>query len=93
MIYFALRNLKVFYKDKSSVFFSMLAVIIIIVLYFAFLGDAWSAEYQGVDNMRGIMDKRRAAGGGQPHFHYGRYWSNGGGQGAQNGQGFLCLSA
>ena len=33
MIYFALRNLKVFYKDKSSVFFSMLAVIIIIVLY------------------------------------------------------------
>ena len=96
MIYFALRNLKVFYKDKSSVFFSMLAVIIIIVLYFAFLGDAWSAEYQGVDNMRGIMDNWISAGllaVGQPHFHYGRYWSNGGGQGAQNGQGFLCLSA
>ena len=62
MIYFALRNLKVFYKDKSSVFFSMLAVFIIIVLYFAFLGDAWSAEYQGVDNMRGIMDNWISAG-------------------------------
>lgn len=36
MIHFMLRNLKVFYKDKSSVFFSMLAVLIIIVLYFAF---------------------------------------------------------
>lgn len=62
MIHFTLRNLKVFYRDKSSVFFSMLAVLIIIVLYFAFLGDAWSGQFQGVDNMKGIMDNWISAG-------------------------------
>lgn len=62
MIQFMLRNLKVFYRDKSSVFFSMLAVLIIIVLYFAFLGDAWSAQYREIDDMKGIMDNWISAG-------------------------------
>ena len=62
MIHFMLRNLKVFYKDKSSVFFSMLAVLIIIVLYFAFLGDSLSSAYEGVEGMDGIMDSWISAG-------------------------------
>ena len=33
------RNLKVFFRDRSSVFFSLLAVFIIIALYAVFLGD------------------------------------------------------
>jgi len=33
MITFALRNLKLFFRDRASVFFSLLAVFIIIGLY------------------------------------------------------------
>lgn len=62
MINFALRNLKVFFKDKSAVFFSMLAVLIIIVLYFTFLGDAWSGNYEDVPGMKEIMDNWISAG-------------------------------
>ncbi len=39
MIAFTRRNLKVFFRDKSSVFFSMLAVLIVLGLYVLFLGD------------------------------------------------------
>ena len=39
MISFAKRNLKVYFRDKSSVFFSLLAVIIVLGLYILFLGD------------------------------------------------------
>lgn len=35
------RNLKIFFRDKSAVFFSLLAVFIIIGLYAVFLGDVW----------------------------------------------------
>jgi len=38
---FGVRNLKVFFKDRTSVFFSLLAVFIIIGLYALFLGDVW----------------------------------------------------
>ena len=33
------REIKIFLKDKASVFFSILAPIIILLLYFLFLGD------------------------------------------------------
>lgn len=36
MINLAVRNLKIFFRDKSSVFFSFLSVIIIIGLYVLF---------------------------------------------------------
>ena len=39
MIQLTKRNLKVFFRDKASVFFSLLAVFIIIGLYVLFLGD------------------------------------------------------
>lgn len=35
----AVRNLKLFFRDKASVFFSLLSIIIIIMLYALFLGD------------------------------------------------------
>lgn len=38
---FIKRNLKLFFRDRSAVFFSLLAVFIIIVLYTVFLGDVW----------------------------------------------------
>ncbi|MDD4543026.1 MAG: ABC transporter permease, partial [Clostridia bacterium] len=42
MIVFTKRNLMVFFKDKSAVFFSLLATLIIVALYLLFLGDTWS---------------------------------------------------
>ena len=55
MISFAKRNLLVFFKDRSSVFFSLLAVFIIIGLYALFLGDAWTNSIN-VDGGRFLMD-------------------------------------
>ena len=39
MISFTKRNLKIYFRDKSSVFFSLLAVLIVLGLYVLFLGD------------------------------------------------------
>ncbi len=39
MISFARRNLRIYFRDKSSVFFSLLAVLIVLGLYVLFLGD------------------------------------------------------
>lgn len=41
MINFAQRNLKLFFRDRSAVFFSLMAVFIIIALYVVFLGNVW----------------------------------------------------
>jgi multidrug/hemolysin transport system permease protein len=38
------RNLKLFFRDKVNLFFSLLAIIIIIVLYAVFLGNVWGGE-------------------------------------------------
>ena len=46
---FMKRNLKLFFRDRSNLFFSLLAILIIIVLYTVFLGDVWLA-----DSMKGI---------------------------------------
>jgi multidrug/hemolysin transport system permease protein len=39
MIAFAKRNILLYFRDKATVFFSLLAVIILVVLYVLFLGD------------------------------------------------------
>jgi multidrug/hemolysin transport system permease protein len=41
MSVFTKRNLKLFFRDRSAVFFSLMAILIIIILYAAFLGDVW----------------------------------------------------
>lgn len=56
MIGFAKRNLKVYFRDRTSVFFSLLAVFIIIGLYVLFLGDTWASNIEGVKDGRQLMD-------------------------------------
>ncbi|MEA4893842.1 MAG: ABC transporter permease [Oscillospiraceae bacterium] len=62
MIGFGVRNLKVFFKDKSSVFFSLLAVFIIIGLYALFLGDVWTSSMSDIPGVRFLMDSWIMAG-------------------------------
>ena len=56
MINFMKRNLLVFFKDKASVFFSLLSVFIIIGMYALFLGDVWSSSMTDITNARNLMD-------------------------------------
>lgn len=66
MILFAKRNLKLFFRDKSAVFFSMLAVLIVIGLYVFFLGDQLvkSSDFKMLDsdNVKWTMDSWLIAG-------------------------------
>ena len=62
MIVFAKRNLLVFFRDKTSVFFSLLAVFIIIGLYALFLGDVWVNSFEGMSGVRYLMDSWIMAG-------------------------------
>ena len=62
MINFMKRNLLVFFKDKASVFFSLLSVFIIIGMYALFLGDVWTSSMEGITGARNIMDCWSVAG-------------------------------
>ncbi len=62
MINFTKRNLLVFFKDKASVFFSLLSVFIIIGMYALFLGDVWTSSMEGISGARFIMDSWIVAG-------------------------------
>lgn len=50
------RNLKVYFRDKASVFFSLMAVFIIFALYLLFLGDVWMANLPQVSGAKAMMD-------------------------------------
>lgn len=62
MISFGIRNLKVFFKDRSSVFFSLLSVFIIIGLYVLFLGDVMVSSLPDISGARFLMDSWIMAG-------------------------------
>lgn len=62
MIYFGIRNLKVYFKDKASVFFSLLSVFIIIGLYVLFLGDVMVSSMPDISGVRFLMDSWIMAG-------------------------------
>jgi len=62
MINFMKRNLLVFFKDRASVFFSLLSVFIIIGMYALFLGDVWTSGMEGVPGARNLMDRWIVAG-------------------------------
>ena len=62
MINFAKRNLLVFFKDKASVFFSLLSVFIIIGMYALFLGDVWTSGMTEITGARFLMDSWIVAG-------------------------------
>jgi multidrug/hemolysin transport system permease protein len=52
----------VFFKDKSSVFFSLLSVFIIIGMYALFLGDVWTSSMSDLTGVRFLMDSWIVAG-------------------------------
>ncbi len=62
MFNIAVRNLKIFFRDKSAVFFSLLSVFIIIGLYVVFLGDVWSEGYAKLAGIDTLMDSWIIAG-------------------------------
>lgn len=62
MLNFASRNLKIFFRQKSAVFFSLLGVFIIIGLYVLFLGDVWVNDFSEIPGVRALMDSWIIAG-------------------------------
>ncbi|NMP38286.1 MAG: ABC transporter permease [Clostridiales bacterium] len=62
MIALTKRNLLIFFRDKSAVFFSFLAVFIIIGLYALFLGDVWVESFAELQGVRYLMDSWIMAG-------------------------------
>jgi len=62
MIIFARRNLRLFFRDRAAVFFSLLAVFIIIGLYVLFLGETVMGNLEGVSGGRFLMDSWIMAG-------------------------------
>ena len=56
MISFVSRNLKVFFRDKTAVFFSLLAVLIVLGLYIFFLGDVWVASFPNIKGVKNLMN-------------------------------------
>ncbi|MDR3263825.1 MAG: ABC transporter permease [Clostridiales bacterium] len=71
MFAIAKRNIKLYFRDKTAVFFSMLGVIIIIVLYALFLGDILeqgitesmqASGMQDTDGVRYLTDSFLVAG-------------------------------
>ena len=62
MIALTKRNLLIFFRDKSAVFFSFLAVFIIIGLYALFLGDVWVESFSDIEGVRYLMDSWIMAG-------------------------------
>lgn len=62
MRYFIKRNLLIFFRDRGSVFFSLLGVFVIIGLYILFLGDVMVRNVQDLPGARFLMDSWIMAG-------------------------------
>ncbi|HHY83766.1 MAG TPA: ABC transporter permease [Clostridiales bacterium] len=62
MRYLVKRNLMIFFRDKGSVFYSLLSVIIIVGLYILFLGDLMVKGVGDVAGARFLMDSWIMAG-------------------------------
>ncbi len=56
MLNITIRNLKIFFREKSSVFFSLLGVFVIIGLYILFLGDMLQQGISDLPGGRFLMD-------------------------------------
>ena len=56
MINLMVRNLKLYFRDRNAVFFSLLGVFLIIILYLLFLGDVWAGDYPDRDGIRFAID-------------------------------------
>ena len=62
MIHFTKRNVKLFFRDRGAVFFSLLAVFIVIALYALFLGDIWANSFEDMEHAGYFMSSWLAAG-------------------------------
>jgi len=62
MISLVKRNIKVFFRDRTSVFFSLLSVIIVILLYALFLGKSLKSSVQNISHVDFLMDSWVMAG-------------------------------
>lgn len=62
MIIFASRILKIYVRDKTAVFFSLLLSFIIIGLYILFLGETYSTSFEQIENIHQLMDQWVMAG-------------------------------
>ncbi|MFA6680179.1 MAG: ABC transporter permease [Candidatus Methanomethylophilaceae archaeon] len=64
MIGFAKRNMLIFFRDRSTVFFSFLGVFIVLALYILFLGDIWEGDLsqQGITNSKLLIGTWMMAG-------------------------------
>jgi len=62
MRYMVKRNLLIFFRDKGSVFYSLLSVLIIVGLYILFLGDLMVRGVGDVAGARFLMDSWIMAG-------------------------------
>ena len=57
-----IRNLKLYFKDKGAVFFSLLGVLIVIGLYILFLGDTFTDSLKEFYKPENIMSGWTMAG-------------------------------
>lgn len=62
MFNFTKRNLKVFFRDRSTVLFSLLGPFVVIGLYMLFLGDLWGGSYRSSGVSGEMMDAWMLAG-------------------------------
>ena len=56
MFNLAVRNMKLYFRDKTSVFFSLLGVLVIIGLYIIFLGEQVQGSLGDLPGARFLMD-------------------------------------
>lgn len=62
MITLARRNLKLFFRDRTAVFFSLLAVLVLLGLYVFFLGDVMLADFSSVEGIKVVLGSWLMAG-------------------------------
>jgi multidrug/hemolysin transport system permease protein len=62
MINMLRRNLKCYFRNKSSVFFSVLTVLIAFILYIFFLGDNTAENFKNVTGYKFLLDSWIMAG-------------------------------
>ena len=68
MIAFTKRNLKVFFRDRPAVFFSLLSSVIMIGLYVLFLGDVYTSDLKNLQKAGEMMDNWIMAAFWPPHL-------------------------
>lgn len=59
---FLSRNLQIYFKDKATVFYSLIGTLMIFALYVLFLGNLWSTMYNDVRNASHLVDSWVMAG-------------------------------